>query len=247
MRAVTQPQGGVQFYSNQSAFTAAMGVPAHVSIETFDNGLPVGPFPTTCAGPFSSSTNNACCTSGQIVPGFAFSSTTNSDMVDVPPGFFGLGQQTRVVAASTFAEATVATLTPAANAVAATVYGGISSDNYTVDISVFDTSGNLLGTTTVTTGTTGTTSDSSVFAGVVSPSPIVRVEYATQHSGGELIDNLQFRAAGPAAPGVAVAFSPSAVAANTTSNLRITLGNQEHPGTATLGAPLVDTLPAGSA
>lgn len=241
-RGVAHPQGGVQFYSDQASFTAAMGVPAHVAIETFDNGLPAGSFPTTCAGPFSSTTNNACFTPGQIIPGFALTSTTNGDMVDVPPGFFGPGQPTRVVGASTFAEATVATFTPSANAVAATVYGGISSDNYTVDIAAFDPSGILLGTTTVVTGTTR---DSSVFVGVVSPTPIGRVEYATQNSGGELIDNLQFRVAGLAAPGVAVAFSPIAVAVNTTSNLTITLGNQAQPGTATLSAPLVDTLPAG--
>ena len=56
--ALTQPQGGVQFFSDPAAFTAALGVPAHLSVETFDNGQPVGPFPTTCGGPFSSTTNN---------------------------------------------------------------------------------------------------------------------------------------------------------------------------------------------
>lgn len=241
-RAMTQPQGGVQFFSDQAAFTAALGVPAHVSLETFDNGQPVGPFPTTCGEPFSSTTSNACFTPGQLIPGFALTSTSGGSLVDVPPSFFGPGQATRVVGASSFADATIATFTPAANAAAAKVYGGINTSTYVVDISAFDPTGNLLGTTTITAGNSR---DSSVFVGIVSPTPIGRIEYSGQNAGGELIDNLQFRAAGLAPPGLALAFSPSAVAAGNTSTLTITLGNQAQPGTATLSAPLVDALPAG--
>ena len=117
--ALTHTQGGVQFFSDPAAFTAALGVPAHLGVETFDNGQPVGPFPTTCSGPFSSTTNNSCFLPGQIVPGFALTSSSGGDLVDVPPSFFGPGQSTRVVGASSFADATIATFTPAANAAAA--------------------------------------------------------------------------------------------------------------------------------
>jgi len=240
--ALTHAQGGVQFFSDPAAFTAALGVPAHLGVETFDNGQPVGPFPTTCSGPFSSTTNNACFLPGQIVPGFALTSSSGGDLVDVPPSFFGPGQSTRVVGASSFADATIATFTPAANAAAATVYGGINTATYVVDVEVFDSAGNSLGSTTLDAGDSR---DASVFLGVVSATPIDHIAFNGADDGGELIDNLKFRAAGLAPPGLALAFSPHEMAAGSTSTLTITLGNQAQPGIATLGAALVDTLPAG--
>lgn len=241
--AVAQPQGGsVQFFADQASFTAAMGVPAHVARESFDNGQPVGPFPTTCAGPFSSTTNNACFLPGQIVPGFALTSSSGGDIVDVPPAFFGPLQSTRVVGASTFADATVASFTPSANAVSARVFGGINTATYVVDITVYDVGGSAIGSTSVDAGDSR---DSSVFLGIVSSTPIGRVEFAGPDDGGELIDDLAFRAAGLAPPGLALAFSPHEVAAGSVSTLTLTLGNQAQPGTATTAAPVVDTLPDG--
>ncbi len=240
--ALTQPHGGAQFFSDRAAFTAALGVPAHLAVETFDNGQPVGPFPTTCSAPFSSTTNNTCFLPGQIVPGFALTSSSGGDLVDVPPSFFGPLQSTRVVGASSFADATIATFTPAANAAAATVYGGINTATYVVDVEAFDAGGNSLGSVTLDAGDSR---DSSVFLGIVSTTPIDHIAFNGADDGGELIDNLTFRAAGLAPPGLALAFSPSEIAAGNTSTLTITLGNQAQPGVATLSAALVDTLPAG--
>lgn len=243
VRALTQPQGGLQFFADEAAFNAALGVPAHVTVETFDNGQPVGPFPTTCPGPFSSTTNNACFTPGQLAPGFALgASSTGGDLVVMPAGFFS--QPTRIVGASTFADATVASFAPAVNAAAADVYGGINTETYVVDVSVYDESGGLLGSTSVTTGSTR---GSFVFLGVTSPTPIGRIVFDGENSGGELVDNLKFRSAGLAPPGLALAFSPSEIPAGASSTLTITLGNQAQPGTATLSEPLTDALPAGLA
>jgi len=240
--SVHATQGTVQFHHDQASFEAALGVPAHLTLETFDNGQPVGPFPTTCGGPFSSTTDNACFRPGQLVPGFELSSSAGGDLVDVPPGFFGPMQTTRVVGASTFADATVASFVPAANAVSARVFGGINTDTYVVDVTVFDADGTPIGSLTVDAGDSR---DSSVFLGITSSTPIGRVEFAGQDDGGELIDDLAFRAAGLAPPGVGLAFSPTEIAAGNTSRLTITLGNQAQPASATLTAPLVDALPAG--
>jgi len=239
--ARAQPQGSLQFFSDEAAFTAALGVPSHLTVETFDNGQPVGPFPATCPGPFSSTTNNACFTPGQLAPGFELNaSSATGGLVVMPAGFFA--QPTRIVGASTFADATIASFAPAVNAAAADVYGGINTDTYAVDVSVYDEAGGLLGTTTVTAGPTR---GDFVFLGVTSPTPIGRIVFDGQNGGGELVDNLRFRSADLAPPGLALAFSPTQVPAGATSTLTITLGNQAQPDTATLTAPLVDALPAG--
>ncbi|HEU4665513.1 MAG TPA: hypothetical protein VFS55_15900, partial [Dokdonella sp.] len=151
---------------------------------------------------------------------------------------------TRAVGATTFVDSTIVTLDPVADAVAANVYGGLSAGT-AVDVEVFDEAGASLGTTTVTP--IGTR-DNAAFFGVTSATPIGKVVFRAQGDGGELIDDLRFRATGVLAPpGLAIAFAPESVVAGSPATLTITLGNASQPGPATLIADLDDALPAGLA
>jgi hypothetical protein len=234
------PQGGLQFFTDQAAFTAALGIPTNLTAETFDGGAPVGPFPTLCNEPMGSTSNDVCFTPGQLAPGFAITSTSGAGIIIFPTGFLGSAQTSRTVGATTFADTTFVTFTPAINAASADVYSGLGVNP--VDIEIFDGLGASLGTTTVTPTSTR---DHAVFFGVISPGAIGKIAFNAQNNGGELIDNLQFRAAGALPPGVAKSFSPAQIPAGATTTLTITLGNQSQPGAATLIADLTDTLPSG--
>ena len=238
--ATTTPNGGaLQFFTDAAAFHAALGVPANTVTETFDGGAAVGPFPTLCGEPMGSTSNDACFQPGQIVPGFGITSTSGSGIIIFPSGFLGPNAPTRSVGATTFADQTIVSFAPSISAAAADVYAGLSPNP--IDVEVFDEGGNSLGTTIVQPGGTR---DESTFFGVISAVAVGKVTFASENDGGELIDNLEFRAAGLLPPGLQVAFVPDGIAANGTSTLTITLGNQQ-PGDATLTADLVDTLPAG--
>lgn len=240
--ATAAVRGGVEFHADEASFDAALGVPPNLTTESFDGGSPVGPFPTLCGEPMGSTSNDVCFAPGQLAAGFAITSTSGNGIIEFPPAFLGPNQATRAVGATTFADSTIVTLEPAADAVAANVYGGLSGGT-AVDIEVFDADGASLGTTTVTPAGTR---DNAAFFGVTSPAPIGKVVFRAQNDGGELIDDLRFRAAGMLAPpGVAIAFVPAVVPAGSPSTLTITLGNQAQPGVATLTADLDDTLPAG--
>lgn len=236
-----QPHGALQFFTDEGAFTAALGIPANVTGESFDGGAAVGPFPTLCGEPMGSTSNDVCFMPGQLASGFAITSTSGAGIIEFPANFLGPGQSTRAVGATTFADSTIVSFTPSVNAAAAIVYGGLSAGN-AVDVEVFDESGSSLGTTTVP-GTA--TRDIPAFIGVTSPAPIGKVVFTAENDGGELIDNLQYRAAGLLPPGLAKSFAPEAVAAGAPSTLTITLGNQAQPGPATLDADLTDALPSG--
>ena len=239
--APSQPQGGLQFFTDQGAFTAALGVPSNLTSETFDGGAPVGPFPTLCTEPMSSASNDVCFTPGQLATGFAITSTSGAGIIEFPPSFLGPNQTTRAVGATNFADSTIVSFSPSVNAAAAIVYGGLSAGN-AVDVEVFDESGVSLGTTTVLPAATR---DVAVFMGVTSPTPIGKVVFNAENGNGELIDNLQYRTAGLLPPGLAKSFSPESVPAGTPSTLTITLGNQAQPSAATLNADLTDNLPSG--
>ena len=237
-----QPQGGIQFFSDEAAFDAALGIPQQLTVETFDGGQPVGPFPTGCNEPMGSGSNDSCFTPGQLASGFTVTSTSGSGLTIFPTSFLGPNQTSRAVGASTFADATIVSFSPAAAAAAADVFGGFAAGT-TVDVEVFDESGSSLGTTTVQPAATR---DTPVFFGVVSATPIGKIALDAQStSTGELLNRLQFRPVGLAPPGVAKAFALSGVAAGEISTLTITLGNQGQSALATLDADLTDTLPGG--
>jgi hypothetical protein len=239
----THPQnarGALQFFTDEAAFVAALGVPAHLVVETFDGGAPPGQFPRTCDEPMDSMLDDDCFAPGQLVPGFAVTSTSGSGIVIFPEHFLGPRQLTRIVGATSFADTTNAAFTPSISAASAEVYGGTSL--HAVDVEVLDESGAPLGTTTVLPGATR---DTPVFFGVISPIPVGRITFNAQDNAGELIDHLQFRTAGNLPPGLEKSFVPPAVAADDASTLTITIGNQGQPGPAILNADLTDPLPDG--
>jgi hypothetical protein len=238
--AQAQPQGTLQFFTDEAAFDAALGVPSNLTSETFDGGAPVGPFPTLCGEPMGSTSNDVCFTPGQLAPGFGITSTSGDGIIIFPTGFLGAGQSTRVVGATDFADATIVAFSPSISAAAADVYPGFSTNP--VDVEVFDETGNSLGTTVLPPAATR---DVSTFVGVISPTAIGKITFNAENGGGELIDNLQFRAAGLLPPGLAMTFSPEGIAVGATSTLTITLGNQGQAVAATLTADLVDALPSG--
>lgn len=239
--AALQPHGALQFFTDEAAFDAALGVPANLTIESFDGGAPVGPYPTGCSEPMGSESDDDCFSPGQLVPGFAITSTSGGGLTIFPTVFLGPGQTSRAVGATTFLDSTIVTFTPAVGAAAAGVYGGTSVNP--VDVEVFDESGASLGTTTVAPGATR---DVAAFFGVISPTPIGHISFDSENaSTGELINDLQFRAAGALPPGLEKSFSPASIAAGGTSTLTILLGNQGQSGPATLGADLTDDLPGG--
>jgi hypothetical protein len=235
-----QPRGALQFFTDEAAFDAALGVPSNLTIENFDGGANVGPFPTLCGEPMGSTSNDPCFTPGQLQPGFGITSTSGDGIIIFPSGFLGPNAPTRQVGATDFADATIISFAPSISAAAADVYGGLSPNP--VDVEVFDESGNSLGTTVLPAVAAR---DTSTFFGVISPVAIGKITVSAENAGGELIDNLQFRAAGLLPPGLLAAFVPDAIVADGTSTLTITLGNQGQPGDATLTAELVDTLPDG--
>ncbi|HEX5123376.1 MAG TPA: hypothetical protein VFV97_09010, partial [Rhodanobacteraceae bacterium] len=238
--STTQPKGALQFFTDEAAFDAALGVPSNLTTVTFDEGAPVGPFPTLCGEPMGTTSNDVCFTPGQLAPGFGITSTSGDGIIIFPNGFLGPGQATRAVGATDFADATIVSFAPSISAAAADVYGGLSTNP--VDVEVFDENGNSLGTTVVPQGATR---DVPTFFGVISATAIGKITFNAENDNGELIDNLQFRAAGALPPGLQAAFVPDAIAVGGTSTLSITLGNQGQPGDATLTADLVDTLPNG--
>lgn len=238
--AATAPRGALQFFSDEAAFDAALGVPSNLTIETFDGGANVGPFPTLCGEPMGSTSNDQCFTPGQLAPGFGITSTSGDGIIIFPNGFLGPNAPTRQVGATDFADATIVSFSPSISAAAADVYGGLSANP--VDVEVFDENGNSLGTTTLPPAAAR---DAATFVGVISPVAIGKITFNAENGAGELIDNLEFRAAGQLPPGLEAAFVPEGIAANGTSTLTITLGNQGQPGDATLTADLVDTLPNG--
>ena len=240
--ATTPPKGALQFFTDEAAFDAALGVPSNLTIENFDGGANVGPFPTLCGEPMGSTSNDVCFTPGQLAPGFGITSTSGDGIIIFPTGFLGPNAPTRQVGATTFADATIVSFSPSISAAAADVYGGLSPNP--VDVEIFDESGNSLGTTVLPPAATR---DTATFFGVISPVAIGRITVSAENASGELIDNLQFRAAGLLPPGLQAAFVPAGIAANGTSTLTITLGNQGQPTDATMTADLVDTLPDGVA
>jgi hypothetical protein len=232
--------GTLQFFTDEAAFDAALGVPSNLATETFDGGAPIGPFPTLCSEPMGATSNDTCFTPGQLAPGFGITSTSGDGIIIFPNGFLGPNAPTRQVGATDFADATIVSFSPSISAAAADVYGGLSANP--VDVEVFDESGNSLGTTVLPPAATR---DAAAFVGVISAVAIGKITFNAENGAGELIDNLQFRAAGALPPGLQAAFVPAAIVADGTSTLSITLGNQAQPGDATLTADLVDTLPNG--
>jgi hypothetical protein len=145
---------------------------------------------------------------------------------------------------------TIVTFSTPVAAVSADFYDGLSAGEITIE--AFDAVDASLGTASATPAST----DTSVFLGLISATPIARIEIAAANDGLDLIDNLRFGDSTGAddtifqngfelvAPSLAKAFAPASVEVDTNSVLTITLENANGVP-ATLSADLVDALPSG--
>jgi hypothetical protein len=182
---------GATFYMDQLSFEEALYDPALLAAEDFDE---VPDLFEGCDEPVNNASNDHCFTPGQLIDGFDLTSTSGEGIVLIPAAFFGPNQASSVIGAIAFADSTFLTLDPPVTAVSTEVYGDLTGDGTTpdtVDIEVFDASGNSLGTTSVLP----TAIDNAAFFGATSETPIARVVFTAREGGGELIDALRF---GPA-------------------------------------------------
>ena len=181
-------RGSVTTFDNLPGFQAA--APTATNSEDFDTNIAGGVL-TVCVGDINSSTNNGCFTPGQVVDGININAAPPGDSVLLPPGFNGLTSS--VLGAVTFASTTELAFTDGdTQAFAFNLFAGLAAAD--VDISIFDTSDNLIDTITVSG--IGVLPDNQ-FIGIVASSLVGRVSIVTQGDGGELIDNLLFGPTGP--------------------------------------------------
>ena len=183
--------GVLQFFIDQPSFDSSVGDPSALASESFDGGATDF---EQCEEPVGSASDDLCFTPGELVDGFALTSSSGTGIVLLPSEFLGAGQASAVVGAINFADTTNVAFAPTVTAVSAQVYGGQSPDP--VDIEVFDENGTSLGTTTVSP----TEVDAPLFFGVISATPIGQIVFTAENDGGELIDDLRFGAVGTSVP-----------------------------------------------
>ena len=253
--SVGAPTGGLQSFSDQPSFDAAVGDPGALASEDFEGGLTPDAAVGTCNEPVNSSSNDACFVPGDLVDGFSITSSTGGGIVVLGANFLGGNQASAVIGANTFTDSTIVTFDTPVTAISADYYGGFNADLVTVE--AFDETSTSLGTATVQPSAT----DTSAFLGIISDTPIASITIAAANDDGELLDNLRFGdvQVGPSdvifadgfdttvtitAPTVAKAFTPPSTTTGSNSTLTITLDNA-NAGPATLSADLVDTFPAG--
>ncbi|MET0225763.1 MAG: hypothetical protein ABW187_04915 [Dokdonella sp.] len=227
---------GIRFFTDQPSFDAAIESPASLAQEGFDGGLPISA-PTVCSEPLDSASRDSCFVPGDLIGGFALTSSSGGGAILLPAGLLGPAQSSPIVGANAFADTTVVTLNPSVTATSFHVY---TAPVRTVELEAFAADGSLLGASSVTPAAT----DVPAFFGVVSSMPVSRITLAAESGSGELIDDLRFGAAGAAAPSVSKAFAPAAIQAGTPSTLTITLTNSQ-ASPATLTSALTDPFPSG--
>jgi len=249
--SVSAPEGGaLQVFADQASFDAAVGDAGALASESFDGGLAVAGAGALCDEPVNASSDDLCFAPGDLIDGFAITSSTGGGAIALGSNFLGTGQTSPVVGALDLQASTIVTFSTPVAAVSADFYDGLSAGEITIE--AFDAVDASLGTASATPAST----DTSVFLGLISATPIARIEIAAANDGLDLIDNLRFGDSTGGddiifqndfelvAPSVAKAFAPASVAVDTNSVLTITLENTNGLP-ATLSADLVDALPSG--
>lgn len=174
-------QAGVIFFTDWASFTAAApGLP----VEDFEEGNIGAGAMSTCPSPLDSTTNNACFAAGSILAGIQFASSGH------PTDGLGLtdaglpGVASKAIFVNYYADTLIISLTSPANAI------GFDAFNYSgpqLTIQVLDSTGALLGSTTIPVGYWETT-----FFGVISDSgPIGSIELDGSGTA-EGVDNVAF-------------------------------------------------------
>jgi hypothetical protein len=250
--SVSAPEGGLQVFVDQASFDAAVGNVGVLAVETFDGGVTAAGAVNLCNEPMDSVSNDFCFAPGNLVGGFAITTTSGTGIVALGSGFLGLGQTSTVVGANSFPDSTKVAFTAPVTAFSMDLYDGAGAQPMTVE--AFDAADVSLGTATATPPST----DAPVFLGVVSDTVVARIEITAANDSGELLDNLRFGdvsgpgdvifqdgfeiPAPPVPPTVAKEFMPISIDTNANSQLVITLGNA-NATPATLSADLVDAFP----
>lgn len=180
-------RGVLQVFGNQVDFDAAVGDPGALTSENFDGGATGADVFNTCTEPVSSASNDVCFAPGDLVDGFAITSSGGGGVIALGATLLGPAQTTTVLGANNFTSTTIVTFTPAVTAFSADFYG--AHDTGGVTVTVLDEDGNVLGSGVADP----TAPDAPDFLGAISPVPIgsIVIEAA---DGGELLDNLRFGA-----------------------------------------------------
>ena len=181
-RPAEAPAGSLTFYTSRVVFNAAHpGIP----LETFANTNVPPNSVVACAGPFNSSTNNACFSPGDILPGISVINTTGGDLVVLTPPFFGVNCV--AVGPDTFTEDGEMQFNPPVQAVGLDLNSNVAG---TFNIQIFGPGG-LLGTTTAPGAIPA------IFWGVDTSDPGGISRITTVSPNGELYCNVAFGLAVP--------------------------------------------------
>lgn len=187
------PRGGLELFPDLAAFEAAVGT--ELPLESFDGDYAPEPGGALggCSEPVSSSSDDQCFSPGDLMDGFAMTSTTSGGYVLLGDNHPQVGHEGLAIGPqniSTPATPDVATTIEFdANDITAVSMGTIPGCNgLTVVVQVFDLHDNFIGSTSIT----GETSWETGFLGFVSAQPVGRVTLRTNPSGGQLIQDLRF-------------------------------------------------------
>ena len=171
-------------HTSRAAFQAACSGPGFV-VEDFTGGPPPAGL---LACDDISSAGSACYPAGEIQPGFVITAslTTSGGVVALGTGF--AGNTSDAVGANFFAEFTVITFTdPNVRAAGMDILNVGSTDT---EFRVYDAGGILTDTFTLTNP-----AGSENFFGVITDTPIGRIEIEGAAAAGELVENLEFKQA----------------------------------------------------
>lgn len=181
-QAVPQDLVGMHYYYDWSSFTAgAPGLP----VEDFEDGnVTPGNF-VVCPAPLDSTSNNACFTPGNILPGIRFSDAPGPD----PTGLvlLGSGQDgnpNKAIITNSAPDLFVINFTQPANAIGFEVQSHYNAD--TATISIYAVDGSLLDTRYVAATNSGT------FFGFISDYQIGSITITTLTNEWEGVDNVAF-------------------------------------------------------
>ena len=187
------PRGGLVFLSSLADFEQAAG--SELPLETFTGGSVTEPGDGEgdCVEPVGAQSDDQCYSPGDLIEGFELTSTSGGGYVVLGDDHPQVGQQGLAVGPmeiTTPEHANIATIInfdeDDVTAVAMDVIPGCNGLN--VIARVYDHQDNLLGSTTISVDA----SWHSGFLGLVTPTPVRRVELATNPSGGQLIQDLRF-------------------------------------------------------
>lgn len=187
------PRGGLAFYPTLTEFELAAG--DELPLETFTGGSVTEPGDGEggCIEPVGAQSDDHCFSPGDLIEGFGLTSTSGGGYVVLGDNHPQVGQDGLAVGPMEIISqqhpniATIITFDEDdVTAVAMDVIPGCNGVN--VVARIYDHQDNLLGSTTISVDA----SWHSGFLGLVTHTPVRRVELATNPSGGQLIQDLRF-------------------------------------------------------